>query len=438
MPLGGGTFSAQNKILPGTYINFVNVAQNTSSLSDRGVVAIGLPLNWGGEEKIISATATEFQENAMGLFGYPYSAPEMQELRELFLHARQAYIYNLNSGGTAAANDYATAKYPGTRGNDIAVSITSSENSTENNLLYDVTLHIAGALVFEQRGVSATAELADNAYVTWNGESILALTAGVPLADGDNGALQEANHQDFLDKMESYAFNILACVSDDDTIKALYANYTKRMRNDVGVKFQCVLHQYAADHEGVISVENTPNNIDDNYLLVCWTAGSLAAVALNESLGNKIYDGEHEINVDYTQTQLEEALKSGKFIYHQVNDTVRVLEDINTLVNYTSEKDADFASNQTIRVIDQIGKDVAALFSNKYLGQVPNDSSGRISLWNDILKIHNDLVTIRAIEAFDSDKLKVEQGANKKAVVVTDSVTIINAMSQLYMTLIIS
>lgn len=40
----------------------------------------------------------------------------------------------------------------------------------------------------------------------------------------------------------------------------------------------------------------------------------------------------------------------------------------------------------------------------------------------------------RAIENFSSDNVTVAQGDTKKAVVVTDYVTPVNAMAQLYMT----
>ncbi|HBF6506491.1 TPA: phage tail protein, partial [Clostridioides difficile] len=47
MALGGGTFVTQNKVLPGSYINFVSATRATSSLSDRGIVAMPLELDWG-------------------------------------------------------------------------------------------------------------------------------------------------------------------------------------------------------------------------------------------------------------------------------------------------------------------------------------------------------------------------------------------------------
>ena len=69
-----------------------------------------------------------------------------------------------------------------------------------------------------------------------------------------------------------------------------------------------------------------------------------------------------------------------------------------------------------------------------YLGVVPNDASGRISLWSDIVKYHQQLQEIRAIEDFTDKDVTVSQGNTKKSVVVGNAVTVVNAMDKLYMT----
>lgn len=115
-----------------------------------------------------------------------------------------------------------------------------------------------------------------------------------------------------------------------------------------------------------------------------------------------------------------------------------MLEDINSLVTVSDNKGEIFKDNQTIRVIDQIANDIAVLFNTKYLGVVPNDAAGRISLWSDIVKHHEQLQDIRAIEEFSDEDVTVMQGNSKKSVVVNDAVTVVNAMAKLYMTVTVS
>jgi hypothetical protein len=124
-------------------------------------------------------------------------------------------------------------------------------------------------------------------------------------------------------------------------------------------------------------------------------------------------------------------------VFHLVYGDVRVLEDVNSLVTTTVDKGDDFKYNQTIRVIDQIANDIAKIFNTKYLGKIPNNASGRVSLWGDIVAHHRQLETIQAIENFDSSLVTVEQGATKRSVVVNDVVQVVNAMAQLYMTVVV-
>ena len=44
MAYGGGTWLVQNKVLPGTYINFQSLSRAELIFSDRGYAAIGLEL----------------------------------------------------------------------------------------------------------------------------------------------------------------------------------------------------------------------------------------------------------------------------------------------------------------------------------------------------------------------------------------------------------
>lgn len=232
----------------------------------------------------------------------------------------------------------------------------------------------------------------------------------------------------------------MGVVTTDKTTKGLVAAFCKRLRDEMGIKFQCVLHQYTdADYMGVISVENEVTDTDaDKASAVYWVTGAEAGCEVNKSVQNKKYNGEYTINTKYTQNQLIAAIKAGKFMFHQVDEDVRVLEDINTMVTTSDTQGEVFQDNQTIRVCDQIGNDDAVLFNTKYLGVVPNDAAGRTSLWADIVKLRNDLQDIRAIENFTDSDVTVEQGDTKKSVVVTNNITVVNAMGKLYMTVVVA
>lgn len=436
MALGGGTFLTQNKVLPGAYINFISVATASANMSDRGYAAMGLELDWGQEGKIFEVTNGDFQKNSMKIFGHSYADDAMKGLRDLFKNVTTLFAYRLNGGGAKAANTFATALYSGTRGNDIKIAVQAN---VDDNSKFDVQTWLDGVLMDTQT-VAKAAELVANDYVAFKTDASLTVTAATALTGGTNGTSNAAAHQAFLDKVESYpAINAIGYVGTETAVKSLYVAFAKRMRDEVGVKFQSVIYQQPADYEGVINVKNKVlDEGADEASMVYWTLGVAAGTAVNASATNKIYDGEFTVDVDYTQAQLESAIKAGEFTFHQVGSDVRVLSDINSLVTTTANKGDIFKDNQTIRVCDQIATDIANLFVTKYLGVVPNDASGRTSLWADIVKHHEDLQNIRAIENFTDEDVTVAQGDTKKSVVVTDNITVVNTMEKLYMTVYVA
>lgn len=343
--LGGGVFVTQNKILPGSYINFVNATKASSTVGERGTVAIALALG-KAEGTVIEITKSEFVTDSTNLLGKAYDSAELAPLREIFCNATKCLIYDLGTSKTA---------------------------------------------------------------------------------------------QNAADALEPYDFNVLCAYTDVTEDVALYIARVKDWRDAVGKKCQLVVYNTAdVDHEGVINVVSTvADEGAEAYALVAWVAGAEAGCPINESRTNAKYNGEYTVVTDKTQTQLETCLKDGEFAFHLVYGEVRVLEDINSLTTTSVDKGEDFKSNQTIRVIDQIANDIAKLFNTKYLGKIPNNASGRVSLWADIVAHHRQLESIQAIENFDSALVTVEQGANKKSVVVNDVVTVVNAMAQLYMTVVI-
>ncbi|EGT2232899.1 TPA: phage tail sheath subtilisin-like domain-containing protein, partial [Clostridioides difficile] len=310
MALGGGTFVTQNKVLPGSYINFISAKRATSSLSDRGIVAMPLELDWGIDEEVFQVTSDDFEKYSVKYFGYDYTHEKLKGLRDLFKNIRLGYFYKLNKGVKASCST-ATAKYSGTRGNDLKVIVTTN---IDDNTKFDVVTLLDNKKVDIQAAKVIT-DLQDNDYVIWKKDATLEASAGLVFTGGTNGeAVTGAEYQAFLDKIESYSFNALGCLATTTEIKSLFVEFTKRMRDKVGAKFQTVLYKKSdADYEGVVSVEN---KIKDKDLvessLIYWATGAIAGCDINKSNTNKKYDGEFDVGVNYTQIQLEEALKSGK------------------------------------------------------------------------------------------------------------------------------
>ena len=435
MALGGGNFLTQNKVIPGTYINFISTRSGIVVNAERGVVGMGLELNWGPDGKIFAITAEEFAKNSLEILGYSYGSDELKGFRDVFKNATKLYAYRLNGGGAKASNTYAEALYSGSRGNDIKIVIKANVDDASR---FDVSTYLNTSLVDVQT-VKTAKELVANKFVKFKEGANLAVTAGSNLTGGTNGTARNESHQTFLNKMESYPdVNVIAYIDhaigsqvNGEVTKGLYLSYAKRMRDEVGNKLQVVMYNYKGDSEACINVKNSSD-------LVYWVAGLEAAAGINKSVTNVLYDGEYDIPTEYTQLELEDAIKNGEFALHKVGENVRVLVDINSLVTLTEQKGDVFKANQTIRVIDYIADNISSIFNEKYVGKVPNDDAGRISLKNDIRVIFKYLESVRAIEEFGDDDISVAKGEERKSVVISTNVTVIGAMEKLYMTTIIN
>lgn len=345
--LGGGVFVTQNKVLPGSYINFVNTTTTNGALGERGVVAIVLPIG-KTPGKVIELTKVEFYSDSETILGVKSDDAKVAPLREIFIHSNKVYIYDL-------------------------------------------------------------------------------------------GGETELTVSDALESLEPYEFNVICAYTNDSTATKAYIEKVIEWRDTLGKKCQVVVYNDAGTtkHEGVINVVSTIEGGEITHALTAWVAGIEAACPVNKSCTNALYDGEYEVVTDKTQAELEECINNGQLVFHKVYGEIRLLEDINTLVDFTEDKGEDFRYNQTIRVLDQIANDISKLFNTKYIGNIPNNAAGRTSFWGDIVAHHKQLESINAIEKFDSSLLSVEQGATKKSIVVKDAITVINSMTQLYMTVVV-
>lgn len=431
--LGGGTWTMQNKILPGSYINFKSTSDTAQSLAERGTVAYLVNSSWGSDVNII--TAQEFANDSLKLLGYDYMADEMLPYRELFRHAQKAVIVNASSGGVNAGNTFATAKFKGTCGNSLKTVIEVNEG------VYAVTT-LYGTDEVDTQYVTSASELVSNDFCDFKSSATLAATAGTAFTGGTNGTVTSTTLSGALGTLEAHDFNVLCSALGDDYDSQL-VSYTKRMRDDYGIRFQFVYtsdENPEDDDESIIWVQLRDVDGEETTDGLEWTAGALAGCALGESLTNKLYDGEITTlgESESSQIGLEGLINSGVFAFHRVHGSLRVLKDLNSLTTVSTQKGEAFKSNQVIRVCDTINNGVRKLFDEKYMGLNPNNKAGRSALWADIVAFIENIETQNAIEDFSSADVTVEQGEKRTDVVVNVWLSPVYALERLYMTVYIN
>lgn len=443
-PIGGGTFTVQNKILPGAYINFVS-AGRAAQLGSRGVVALPLELNWGPENKVFAVTAEDFNRTAIDVFGYDPTDASLLLVREALKRAKTLLAYRVNSGGQKASATVGgmavTAKWGGTRGNDLKVAIlTNADDATK----VDVITYL-GTMEVDRQTVSAdsgSVNLKDNNFVTFGEAETLTPASATALTGGSNGTVDGTAYSNFLNAIEVESFNVIGYPGTDETIKALIAAFVKRLRYDNGVKIVGVLYQYDGDDIGLINVKNGVILSDGTTITgdkaVAWVAGASAGAEVNESLTNTAYDGAVDVDIKYTKSQFEAAIKAGEFVFYADNGKARVLTDINSLVTFGEGVSEDWTSNRVVRVMDGWANDVARIFGESYIGLVTNSDTGRELFKADLVSLAMQYQAIDAISNFESADIVIQQGNGKRDVVVNCALQPNDSMEKLYMTVTVN
>lgn len=437
--MAGGNFTIQDKVIPGAYINFASEKLESRTPSNRGIAALPLPLSWGPTKTFM---LVDYYTDFKKVLGYEILDPKLLLIKESLKRASKVLLYRINSGNKATITSGAltiTALYEGARGNDIVVKIEANVDIPDS---FIVTTYLAGAVVDIQQA-STIKNLVNNDYVVFSGEGELIANAGLKLTGGNDTSPTSEDYSTYFTKLEVQEFNTIGLPIDDETVKGAAAAFIKRMRDTEGKKIQVVLPDYKiADYEGVISVKNGVYLADGTHIdkvkAVAWVAGATAGVAINEDLTYSQYEEAVDVDTKYTNTQIEEALKSGEFLFiakTNRNKITKVLvqDDINTFTSFTAEKGRDFSSNRKVRTMDDIATTLPELWEESYIGKVDANDDGADLFKGDLNSYFNKLQEMNAIKNFDSNTdLKISINPDDSAYAEV-GIQLVGSLKKLYM-----
>lgn len=451
--MAGGTFTGQNKVLPGAYTNVVTAGQTAATSEDNtGVVFTAVAgLDWGASGVVEVTAATNF----LATFGRTLDDAKLTALKYILLNAKSVLVYNLNAGTKASAEPVVLpwsfeATNAGAAGNKITVAVTPDPAIVGK---YQVkTLY--GAKVVDQQNVKAASDLVANDYivptvladVSDNGAALLgalnspvsvSLTGGITNDPSDN-------LDDLTQALETYEFNIMTAAGFGaaSTLHTYFAQTAMQLRDDKGIKVQAVIPEiegFDPDNEGVIVVSQSFVLADGTELapthVAGWVAGAEANAAANQSLTYSEVAGVVDAKPRLNEDQQIEAIENGKFVFITSRGTVKVLQDINSLHSYTAEKNASLSKNRVLRVVDTIANNTRETWEDSFIGQITNDAAG-LTLWraNRVAYLQT-LQAEGALTGFTADDVVVQAGDAKDAVVTILGVQPTDAMEKLYTTI---
>ena len=169
----GGTFLTHNKVLPGAYINFISKAKPLGTIGDRGVVAVALEHKFGIPNEVIRLDSETLQKDSLTVLGYSFQDDKLQPFREMIRNAKEILFYRLGGDGTKASVEISpltiTAKYGGTRYNDIKIVIENNVDSGKKI----VKTYIDTNVLIDEQLVSNVEELKANDFVVFSGTGAL-------------------------------------------------------------------------------------------------------------------------------------------------------------------------------------------------------------------------------------------------------------------------
>lgn len=445
---GGGTWTVQNKVRAGAYLNFVSVPKAVGTLGSRGVVAVGLPMSWGPINEIIRLTGDELL-NGASLPKIGVTAMDTEEslpFRVALSGCYTALLFRTDVGGVKATAVVSTdvleasAKYPGTVGNKLTVAITKDVPDTGS---YTVKV-LVGGLAKETFAVTSIKDFKEieSQFIDFdvkNEEAQVPESSGVSLAGGTNGEVSKDLYATFWGLLDTENFQSVTMYNIDKDTAALLKAKVDIWRSKRGKKIQAVVREYTeADDEGVISTHQgfkTSTEVIDEALFSVWVASQTAGAEVNESLTAMVVEGAVEIIKPVLEDEIEAALNAGKFILSYRQDgAVCVEKDINTLHNFTQDKNYAFSKNRVIRCLDEVGNSVALTFNRDYAGKVDNNEAGRVEFKAELITLLDTLQEINAIQNFNgADDITILPGESVDSVVVDLTIQPVDSMEKLYM-----
>lgn len=440
--MAGGTFETMNKVRAGVYIRFKSAKASGLSVGDRGTVAICEPLSWGPEGELITVEAGM---DVTAVTGYDMTDSHNLFLQEIFrgsnrsAAAKKVLLYRPIATSAAAANAslgslIATAKYKGTRGNDITIIITANAGTSD----FTVST-VVGGVIYDTQIASTIAGLKNNDWVTFSGTGSLTANAGKALAGGSNGTVSAPAYSTFLTAIEAAKFDILCYDGTDTTVIAAFENFVKRMADDNGQYVQLVCATSSApDSRFVINVASGVTLEDGTSLTAAqacwWVSGAQAGAKFNESLTFAKYPGAVAVSPVLTNSQIIEAINAGKFVLFADEGVVKVETDINSLTTETADISKVYKKNRVMRLCNTIANDIYAQFSENFIGVVNNNEVGRSRFKSAVVGYLLEIQAANGIQNFTADDVEVLEGPEIDAVIINIAIQAVDSAEKIYLT----
>lgn len=338
----------------------------------------------------------------------------------------------------------AEAVVAGESGNRISVEVsdTSAGSQSRDLIIYEDGIEKTR----NQFSGSASTSSIKNEYVVVNktGSTDWTTVEKTQLSGGSDGTTPDASIYDaFFTALKTISFDVLIYDGKDATLKSTFASFVKDQSNDEGKRCQCVLSEYVADNECIISCASQSVTLDTGAVLkpeelTWWVGGASAGANVNESLTYSCYLGAVDIEPKLTRSEQEAQIEGGNFALISQFDKIQVLTDINSFTTFSVEKGKAFRKNRVVRTVFGLCNDIYKTFALYYIGAVHNDEEGRKALKAEILNLMLKYQGNRALQNVVVDDVTVNKGVDSDAVVIEINCQPVDSIEKIYINITIS
>lgn len=338
----------------------------------------------------------------------------------------------------------AEAVVAGEDGNRISVEIGDTHAGSSQRDLIVYVDNIEKARTSFSGGASNAQVSNEYVVVNKTGNADWTTVEKTQLSGGSGGTTPDASIYDaFFTALKTIAFDVLIYDGKDATLKSTFASFVKDQSNEEGKRCQCVLSEYVADNECIISCASQSVTLDTGAVLkpeelTWWVGGASAGANVNESLTYSCYPGAVDIEPKLTRSEQEAQIEGGNFALISQFDKIQVLTDINSFTTFSVEKGKAFRKNRVVRTVFGLCNDIYKTFALYYIGAVHNDEEGRKALKAEILNLMLKYQGNRALQNVVVDDVTVNKGVDSDAVVIEINCQPVDSIEKIYINITIS
>lgn len=405
-----GTWSeTQKPSIPGMYNRFKWAAENTLAQGMNGVVAMPVKADWGPVKQVTSVTnipelrskfgsnmdMTAYRLGRLVLLGQP---KELLLYRLADENAKVASITLKDTASTPADVVKLETIYPTTRTFNISIKPNIVDES-----IFDITLYEGAEQLYVFK-VSGSIDDIVNA-INSNEENVwlkaskvadgtgLASIVSQPLAGGNDGTdnITNENYMDAMSAFEGYKIDAFTLdgVSDAALQAAVHAWVDKNKTN--GANILCFVgtakdtdidivntQSKGFNDEAIANVGTSGSYEGIEYSpaeVACYIAGLAVGKGIKESIVNQktIFE---DVTPKLTRTQVEAALAAGTLVLVNEQQSVIVVDDVNTLKKFKEGQSEALGYIRAVKFLYTVDADTTAKRGD-FIGQVSNDDIGQ-------------------------------------------------------------